>query len=136
MTSYILKAELSDQLAPLNFDPEGIHCCLLNLVTNAIDACIKDGPAGNTVTIRTLKPDTWAVEYQVVDTGTGMTREVRDRIFQSFFSTKGSRGTGIGLMMTKKIVDQHHGIIEVISKEAAGTTIIIKLPHQNQCQLD
>ncbi len=125
-----LKVELSDQLATLRFDPEGIHRCLLNLVTNALDACGGDQTTGKAVTVRTIKSEGWAVEYQVIDTGVGMAKEVRDKIFQSFFSTKGSRGTGIGLMMTKKIIDQHQGIIEVISEKAAGTTVIIKLPHQ------
>ena len=126
-----LKMELSDKLAPMRFDPEGIHRCLLNLVTNAIDACGEDDARGKTVTVRTKKPEKWAVEYQVIDTGGGMTKDVQDKIFQSFFSTKGTRGTGIGLMMTKRIVDQHQGIIEVTSEKAAGSTISIKLPtHQ------
>ena len=125
-----LKLELSDQLSPLRFDPNGIHRCLLNIVANAMDACEGDDITNKTVTIRTIKPGGWAVEYQITDTGAGMTAEVRDRIFQSFFSTKGSRGTGIGLMMSKKIVDQHQGVIEVTTEKAAGTTVIIKLPHR------
>jgi len=125
-----LKIELSDQLNPLHFDPDGIHRCLLNIVTNAMDACQGDEIKNKTVTIRTIKPEGWAVEYQVIDSGAGMTEEVRDRIFQSFFSTKGSRGTGIGLMMSKKIIDQHQGVINVTSEEALGTTVIIKLPHR------
>lgn len=125
-----LKVELSDQLNPLHFDPEGIHRCLLNIVTNAMDACQGDEIKNKTVTIRTIKPEGWAVEYQVIDSGAGMTEEVRDRIFQSFFSTKGSRGTGTGLMMSKKIIDQHQGVINVTSEEAMGTTVIIKLPHR------
>jgi signal transduction histidine kinase len=126
-----LKAELSDQLAPMRFDPEGIQRCLLNLVTNAIDACGEDDAPGKTVTVRTRKPENWAVEYQVIDTGSGMTQDVQDKIFQSFFSTKGIHGTGIGLMMTQRIVDQHQGIIEVASEKAAGSTISIKLPSPN-----
>ena len=124
----VLKAELSDHLSPVGFDPEGIHRCLLNLVTNAIDACGEDDAPGKTVTVKTTEPQNWAVEYQVIDTGSGMTKEVQDKIFQSFFSTKGTRGTGIGLMMTKRIVDQHSGILEVTSEKGVGTTICIKLP--------
>jgi signal transduction histidine kinase len=97
-------------------------------VTNAIDACGEDDAPGKTVTVRTKKPEKWAVEYQVIDTGGGMTKDVQDKIFQSFFSTKGTRGTGIGLMMTKRIVDQHQGIIEVTSEKAVGSIIRIKLP--------
>jgi len=123
-----LNIELSDQLEPLLYDPEGIHRCLLNLVTNAIDACSEDNSPGKAVTVRTIKPKGWAVEYQVIDTGSGINKDVQDRIFQSFFSTKGTRGTGIGLMMTKKIVDRHKGTIEVTSEKGAGSTVVIKLP--------
>jgi signal transduction histidine kinase len=125
-----LHVDLSDDLGFLHFDPEGIHRCLMNLVTNAIDACCENdsGNKKKRVTVRTLKSEEWAVEYQVVDTGGGMDEETTDRIFQSFFSTKGTRGTGIGLMMTKKIVDQHRGIIDVRSKKGMGSTVTIRLP--------
>jgi signal transduction histidine kinase len=123
-----LRADLSDQLPPVRFDREGIHRCLLNLVTNAIDACREENARGKVVTVKTQKPEAWAVEYQVIDSGSGMTKDVQDKIFQSFFSTKGAHGTGIGLMMTKRIVDQHQGIIEVTSEKGAGSTIRINLP--------
>jgi len=125
-----LKLELSGKLQPVYFDPAGIHSCLLNLVGNAIDACLESDAAAKRrrVTVRTVKPPEWAVEYQVEDTGSGMDDEIKGRIFQSFFSTKGTRGTGIGLMLTKKIVDQHRGQIEVTSQKGTGSTFSIKLP--------
>ena len=125
-----LKLELSDELQALHFDPAGIHSCLLNLVSNAIDACLESDASAKRrlVTVRTVKPPEWAVEYQVSDTGSGMDHEIQARIFQSFFSTKGTKGTGIGLMLTKKIVDQHRGLIEVTSQKGAGSTFTIKLP--------
>ncbi|MEJ2166009.1 MAG: hybrid sensor histidine kinase/response regulator [Desulfobacterales bacterium] len=125
-----LKLELSGKLQPLYFDPAGIHCCLLNLVSNAIDACLEsDCPVGGrVVAVRTIKPNDWAVEYQVSDNGSGMDDEIQGKIFHSFFSTKGTRGTGIGLMLTKKIVAQHRGLIEVTSHKGAGSTFSIKLP--------
>jgi signal transduction histidine kinase len=127
-----LKMELSSEIKTLRFDPDGIHRCLLNLVTNAIDACNADDPADKdrTVTVRTIKPEDWAIEYQVVDTGIGMDKKTRDKLFQSFFSTKGTSGTGIGLMMTKKIVDQHQGAIQVTSQKGVGSTVIVRLPRQ------
>jgi signal transduction histidine kinase len=54
--------------------------------------------------------------------------DVQQRLFQSFFSTKGTDGTGIGLMMTKRIVDQHQGTVEVESRPGEGTTMVIRLP--------
>jgi len=123
--------ELSDDLEPVCYDPQGMHRCLLNLVSNAIDACGKDdGTAGENavVTVKTAKTRDGGVEYQIIDNGCGMDSSVQDKLFQSFFSTKGTDGTGIGLMMTKKIVDQHKGSIDVTSKKGRGSTFCIALP--------
>ena len=57
-----------------------------------------------------------------------MNAEIKKNIFRRFFSTKGSEGTGIGLMITKKIVDEHHGVIAVESKEGAGSSFVIRIP--------
>jgi signal transduction histidine kinase len=59
-----------------------------------------------------------------------MNADVKKNIFQRFFSTKGSEGTGIGLMITKKIVDAHHGAITVESEAGKGSSFIISLPQQ------
>ncbi len=125
-----LRSDFSQHLGICHFDPELIYRGLLNLVTNAIDACINDGPdsGGRQVTVRTKKTRGWGVEYQVLDNGCGMNAEIKKNIFKRFFSTKGSEGTGIGLMITKKIVDQHNGVIEVESEAGAGTKFILKLP--------
>jgi signal transduction histidine kinase len=125
-----LKIELSPNLRSTSIDPEAIHRCMLNLLANAIDACIEDADMTKkkTVTVKTLPTEGGEVEYQVIDNGCGMKNEVQEKIFQSFFSTKGTLGTGIGLMMTKKIVDQHQGVIEVVSQEGVGSTFTIKLP--------
>ena len=92
---------------PVEMDPEALQRCLVNLVDNALDAC-RIRP-GTRVLLRTLPYQTGGVEYQVVDSGCGMDEATRTRLFQSFFSTKGTEGTGIGLMMAKRIVDQHAG---------------------------
>jgi signal transduction histidine kinase len=88
------------------------------------------------VTVRTKKSPEWGVEYQVSDTGCGMDNEIQGKIFQSFFSTKGTRGTGIGLMLTQKIIHQHRGLIEVASRKGAGSTFTIKLPHHPKVGVD
>ena len=125
-----LEAELSPGLAPVMMDPDGIQRCLMNLVGNAIDAC-RDNAAGGRdkqVALRTVALKMGGVDYQVVDNGCGMDDDVQQRLFQSFFSTKGTEGTGIGLMMTKRIVDQHQGTVEVKSRAGEGTTMTIRLP--------
>ena len=129
-----LEVELDESLLQVWLDPEGIHRCLLNLVTNAIDACINIDitKRQGRVILRTLKTEGWAVEFQVVDNGCGMGEEIRGKIFRRFFSTKGSRGTGLGLMITKKIIDEHKGAIEFDSKKGKGTRFVIRLPEKDQ----
>jgi signal transduction histidine kinase len=129
-----LKMELASDLTPFYFDPEGIHRCLLNLVANAIDACLdhEPGKQKKEVVLKTVKADGYGVEYQVTDNCGGMAEEVREKIFQGFFSTKGPRGAGIGLMITKKTVDDHQGIITVESEEMKGSTFTIKLPERTK----
>lgn len=129
-----LKAHLDEALPDTWLDPEGIHRSLLNLMTNAIDACedVKSFNKPGEVVLRSLRPEGWAVEYQVVDNGCGMDEETREKIFKSFFSTKGTRGTGLGLMITRKIIDEHGGVIEVESEKGRGTSFIIRLPEKDK----
>jgi signal transduction histidine kinase len=125
-----LSIELEQDLKEINFDPELIHRCLLNLVTNAIDACQSENSDNKIkkVCVRTRKKQGWGVEYQIVDNGSGMKKEIKKKIFQRFFSTKGSAGTGIGLMATKKIIDAHQGVIGVESEEHVGSEFFIRIP--------
>ena len=125
-----LTCDFSKGLKNCHFDADLICRCLLNLVSNAIDACRNDDPdaPGKTVTVRAKEARGWGVEYQVLDNGCGMNAKIKKKIFQHFFSTKGSEGTGIGLMISKKIIDAHNGEITVESQEDAGSTFFIKLP--------
>jgi signal transduction histidine kinase len=126
----VLKREFELGLAPCWMDREGIHRCLLNLVTNAIDACGErpDAAGMGEVTVRSCQAAGWAVEYQVEDNGCGMDEETQSKLFQRFFSTKGTKGTGLGLMITRKIVNEHGGTIEVDSEPGRGTRFSIRLP--------
>jgi signal transduction histidine kinase len=127
-----LKIDPAQSLPDAWFDREGIHRVLLNLVSNAIDACTDISCASKTceVSLRTLKPQGWAVEYQVIDNGCGMDEETRKKVFQIFFSTKGSRGTGLGLMIARKIVDEHGGVIDLSSEKGSGTIFRVRLPEK------
>ena len=127
-----LKMELSSNLDYTLLDPEGISSCLLNLVSNALDACLDLECVNQSleVAIRSLKVDGWAVEYQVADNGCGMDDETRTKVFNNFFSTKGSRGTGLGLMITRKLITEHGGVIELASEKGKGTTFFIRLPRR------
>ena len=126
----ILKTDLSSHLEDFRCDPEALHKCLLNLVTNAIDACRDDMEPDKRkeVILRSKKVDGWAVEYQVEDSCCGMAPDVKGKVFNSFFSTKGMQGTGIGLMLTKKMIDEQGGSIHVESEKGVGTKFVIRLP--------
>ena len=131
-----LVGDFSQNLNPCHLDSDLMCRCLLNLVTNAIDACIHDdsGTADKMVTVRTKKTRDGGVEYQVLDNGCGMNSKIKKNIFKRFFSTKGSEGTGIGLMITKKIIDEHDGEIEVESKEGTGSTFLMRIPARPKSQ--
>ena len=110
----------------VDVDPKGMRRCLLNLVTNAVDAC---GDTDGTVTVRTsLAEEDGMVRIAVTDAGCGMEADTLSKLFKVFFSTKGSKGTGLGLSVTKKIVEEHGGRIEVQSELGKGTTFEMILP--------
>ena len=112
-----------------HLDPDGLHRCLLNLVNNALDACILDPSEDKdwTVLMRSRKED-GGVKFDIVDNGMGMTTQVQEKLFDRFFSTKGAKGTGLGLLVTREIIDQHRGTISVESDPGKGTTFTIRFP--------
>jgi PAS domain S-box-containing protein len=110
-------------------DQRGIHTCLSNLIANAIDACEADHrDVLHRVVVRTGHDPDGDLLYEVSDNGTGMTEDTKRKIFSSFYSTKGSRGTGLGLLVTSKIVVEHGGQISFESEAESGSTFTIKLP--------
>jgi signal transduction histidine kinase len=105
---------------------------LLNLVSNAIDALREiplTDPSRRRLRLSVVRAKGFGVEYRIEDNGCGIPDDLMPKLFQRFFSTKGSRGTGIGLMLTKKIVDQHGGEIGVLRPNGQGALFFIRLPH-------
>ncbi len=122
--------EMGNDISPAHMDSEGIHECLTNLVGNAIDACrMSDDNKRCHVWVKTLEKD-GTIIYEVIDDGCGMDYEVKKKVFTNFFTTKGLGGTGLGLLMTKKIVHEHGGRIDLESEPGKGTTFRILLPRK------
>jgi two-component system, NtrC family, sensor kinase len=111
----------------VTFDPEGIHRAVLNVATNAVDACEdREGPE---VTIATeYCPTEGVVRVTVQDNGCGIPPEELERIFTIFVSHKGGRGTGLGLPVSQKILKEHGGDIRVTSTLGSGSCFTLELP--------
>ncbi len=104
-------------------DEAALREVFTNLIFNAVDAM----PDGGKITLRTRHEDGRSY-VEVADSGTGMTPEVRARCLEPFFSTKGERGTGLGLSMVFGIVQRHDGLIDIQSEVGKGTTFILSFP--------
>jgi signal transduction histidine kinase len=108
-------------------DAEGIHRAVLNIVTNAIDA--SEGAPNAQVAINTeWEPEPALARISVSDNGVGVDEAEIPSIFQIFASSKGARGTGLGLPVSQKIVREHGGKISVTSRPGLGATFVIELP--------
>jgi PAS domain S-box-containing protein len=95
----------------------------VNLIVNAVDAM----PRGGKLAITSRRRDD-RLQLQFKDNGMGMPEEVRQKIFEPFFSTKGAHGTGLGLSVSYSIMERHEGSISVNSQPGNGTTFTIDLP--------
>jgi PAS domain S-box-containing protein len=119
--------DLEDPVAEANLDAAGLHRCLANLVSNAIDACLVSDKDGDRVIVRTRDRD-GILHFEVEDNGCGMDYEIKRKVFTSFFTTKGTEGTGLGLLVTKKIVQEHGGSVDIESAPGSGSVFRISLP--------
>jgi len=122
-----LVVEANDGLPPVQADPHQLQRVFLNLWRNAVQA-MRETPVDRekVLTIRT-RHDGDAVKIACADTGEGIPPDALLRIFTPFFTTR-PRGTGLGLALVKKIIDDHNGNIDVQSKPGSGTTFTITLP--------
>ena len=107
-----------------------IRDAVTNLVFNAVDAM----PSGGTLTLRSYATP-HHVTVEVCDTGIGMTEEIRARCLDPFFTTKGARGTGLGLAMVYGMTERHSAAIEIDSELGAGTIVRLVFPVATQTEL-
>jgi len=123
-----LVLDLAEDMPPIPFDSVALHQALVNLLTNALEAV---RPKKGVITIRTgFFPENHQACMEVSDNGPGIVPEMKEMIFRAFHSTKGQRGTGLGLAVTKKIVQEHRGQIAVESVIGEGATLTITLPSE------
>ena len=126
-----ISLELERTLPELHFDHEKMRRVIINLIENGLDSINEKGVGD--IQIRTSLEDKMAVIHYS-DTGNGIPNEIREKIFEPYFSTKKS-GMGLGLAIVKRIIEEHGGSISIESIEGKGTTFKIELPVKNEKSL-
>ena len=123
-----LQADLDETLAYAPMDEAAVHTCLANLISNAMDACTTSDRSTGHVLLTTREQD-GAIVYEVSDDGLGMDYDVKQKVFTNFFSTKATgKGTGLGLLTTRKIVMEHGGSVSFESREGTGSVFRLRFP--------
>ena len=122
---------LNESLPPIYIDADHISQVFINVMINALESM----PNGGTLTIKTdtCKKHESCITVYITDTGCGISNETINKIFEPFFTTKnkeGEKGLGMGLAISKRIIEDHHGEISVESMVGAGTTFKICLPRR------
>ena len=126
-TQAVIHWEPAADLPRLLFDPEGLSRAILNVVTNALDAVEGRPHAAVTISVAADR-EAGLVRVRVADNGAGMTPETLADIFNLFASTKGARGTGLGLTVSRKILREHGGEIHASSRIGEGSTFLLEFP--------
>ena len=125
-----LRQQINPHLPNVHLDVASVLRMLNNLIWNALEACYNDTQKKNHfVSVKTDFFDDEHIMFEISDNGTGMNQKTQRNIFEEFFSTKGSAGTGLGLAVVEKVVNKHGGRIEVASTPGKGTKfkIIFKI---------
>ncbi len=123
-----LTCQLAEQMPEMVFDPEGIHRAVLNVVTNAVDAAYEGEQSGEVNVAARFDPAQAKALVVVTDNGPGIPPEQMDTLFSPFVSSKGGRGTGLGLPVSKKILAEHGGRILLESTPGRGSRFTLELP--------
>jgi len=125
-----LETRLDETLPALQADPEGIHRALLNIVGNAFDAVEEREEPRVLIGTSLESGEGWA-RITVVDNGAGIPADKLREIFKPFISSKGARGTGLGLAVSRKILREHGGDITVQSQVGKGSKFVLRVPVQS-----
>lgn len=124
-----IRRDLDPNIGLVHLDRPGIYRCILNLAANAVDACSElDLEKAAFILFKTRRLGSHRITIEIRDNGVGMDKAVQKEIFTSFFSTKGYKGTGLGLLAARKVIDEHGGRITVASEPGHGSVFTIYLP--------
>jgi len=121
-----LLTKFDEDMPPVPLDPGGVHQAIMNLLNNALDA-VEQGKGVITIECG-YDPEKMTANIGVSDTGCGIDQQTLKQLFKPFFSTKGLRGTGLGLAVTRRIVAEHRGRIRVETKQGRGSVFRVFIP--------
>jgi signal transduction histidine kinase len=120
--------DFDSSLGELEIDAGVVRLALINILENALDACVEDDAHKRPKIVFRVQQDEKQIQFEIKDNGIGMDRETRESLFTLFFSSKGNKGTGLGLFIADKIIDQHGGKISVESRPGQGSRFKIMIP--------
>ena len=127
-------ADVDRDLPPMPMDPDGMHQVVMNLLSNALDAV--EPKHGLIRVVCRYDAAEKEMVLEVIDNGSGIPDLMKKHMFELFHSTKGNRGTGLGLAVARKIVSEHEGTISVQSREGEGSTFSVRLPVEHSSLSD
>ena len=120
--------DFDESVGEFEVDAGVLASALTNILENALEACIEDNSNKAHKIIFGVKQEEDDIIFDVSDNGIGMDKETRDKMFTLFYSSKGSKGTGLGLFISNKIIEQHEGSVQVDSNPGEGSRFIVRMP--------
>ncbi len=127
-TGIVFVKEFAPESGAVEADPAYLQAALLNILENAVDACLAEGTRQPPKVVFSLRRKKDRLEFDILDNGIGMDPATQEKLFTPFFSSKGDKGTGLGLFIANKIVEQHGGRITVSSSPGRGSLFRLSLP--------
>ena len=127
----VLKCDFCEASHACEIDPGYVTAALMNIFDNAVEACRRSEVDRVHEITFSVFPENNHIVFALSDTGIGMDEETQAKLFTVFFSSKGREGTGLGLFISQKIIEQHHGTISVSSSPGRGSRFVIKLPKKS-----
>ena len=127
------RKDYGDEMGEIDIDANCMIQALINIFENGIHACTEDKEKSGTHEIAlSVRSKNGKVCFSIEDNGIGMDEETRKNMFELFYSTRGSKGTGLGLFITRKIIEDHGGEIRVESAPGKGTTVSAVIPRKTE----
>jgi PAS domain S-box-containing protein len=127
-----LKGEIEPDAGCFEADPQATRSMLLNMMENALDACRVDTSKSFHQVVFGVRGENDHVRFEIADNGIGMDQETREKAFSMFFSSKGAKGTGLGLFIANKITKAHGGHIELESEIGKGSRFVVIIPRKKE----